>query len=202
MVNGEYLAVIAVGMDTLTMAFVSTFALLVRHPSAMSRVSGEIDTALYNGNMSDVPQWGELNRLRYLDAVLKESIRLGSSTRSTIEKTVPPGGTTVFGYRIPAGTIVEWQLDAPQCDRDIYGENVEIFRPERWLTADPQKRKRMEQGLLAFNISRRTCVAFRAAWLELKKVLILILLQFNVSDAMSTISSRTNFISDAIARGK
>lgn len=201
-VNGEYLTVVAAGMDNLTAAFVSTFALLARHPGAMSRVTGEIDTALYNGNMSDVPQWGEINRLRYLDAVLKESIRLGSSTRSTIEKTIPPGGATISGYRIPAGTIVEWQLDALQCDREIYGENVEVFRPERWLTADPQKRKRMEQGLLAFNISRRTCVAFRAAWLELKKVLILILLQFNVSNAMSTKSSRTNFIPDPIARGE
>lgn len=90
-VNGEYLTVVAAGMDNLTAAFVSTFALLARHPGAMSRVTGEIDTALYNGNMSDVPQWGEINRLRYLDAVLKESIRLGLRDRPS-KKQFPQAG--------------------------------------------------------------------------------------------------------------
>ena len=144
----------------------------------------EIDTAFYNENLSDPLQWREASRLCYLDAVLKESMRHGRATRSRIEKSVATGGTPIDGHYLPAGTIVEWQVNALHCDSEIYGEDVEDFRPERWLVRNTQKRKRMEQGLLAFNISALTCVPVRATWLELKKVVILILLQFNVSDCV------------------
>ena len=179
--QNEHLAVVESGIDSISTAFVSTFVLLMRHPRAMAKVREEIDTAFYNGDLSDPLQWREANRLRYLDSVLKESLRHGQAPRSSIERSVPPDGTTIDGHHLPAGAIVEWQVDALHCDSDIYGEDVEDFRPERWLVPNTQKRKRMEHGLLAFNISRLTCVPVRAVWLELKNVVILILLRFNVS---------------------
>ena len=179
--QNEHLAVVESGIDSISTAFVSTFVLLIRHPRAMAKVREEIDTAFYNGDLSDPLQWREANRLRYLDAVLKESLRHGQAPRSSIERSVPPDGTTIDGHHLPAGAIVEWQVDALHCDSDIYGEDVEDFRPERWLVPNTQKRKQMEHGLLAFNISRLTCVPVRAVWLELKNVVILILLRFNVS---------------------
>ena len=179
--QNEHLTVVESGIDAISIAFVSTFALLMRHPRAMAKVREEIDTAFYNGDLSNPLQWREASRLRYLDAVLKESLRHGRARRPNIERSVPIGGTTIDGHHLPAGVIVEWQVDAMHCDSDIYGEDVEDFRPERWLVPSTQKRTRMEHGLLAFNISRFTCVPVRAIWLELKNAVISILLEFNVS---------------------
>lgn len=177
----EYLEVLEAGIDTISFAFISALVFLMKHPKAMACAVDEVDTASFNGNLSDPPRWCEVCRFSYLDGVLKESIRHRPSSKSSMKKSVTSAGMTVAGHYLPARTVVKWQLDAFQNDRDIYGEDVEEFRPERWLVADSYARKRMEQALLAFNISRRTCVAVRAAWLELKKVFVLILLQFNVS---------------------
>lgn len=176
----EYLEVLRAGVDTISSAFVTAVASLVKYPAVMARIRDEIEMASLNGHLSDPPRWVEVCRLSYLDAVLKESIRHGSS-KKTVEKSIPTGGMTVNGHFLPVGTLVEWQLDAFHHDRDIYGDNVHEFRPERWMNADPSTRKRMEQALLTFNISRQTCVAFRAVWLELKKLFVLMSLQFDVS---------------------
>lgn len=180
-VSMEYLEVLEAGTDAISFAFISALVFLMEHPEAMTCARNEVDRASFNGNLSDPPRWGEVCRLSFLDAVLKESVRHGPSSKSSMKKSVVSGGMTVSGHYLPARTVVKWQSDTFQNDQDIYGEDVEEFRPERWLFADLYARKRMEQALLAFNISRRTCVAVRAAWLELKKVFVLILLQFNVS---------------------
>lgn len=176
----DYLSVVMAGINAISTAFVSTFSLLLRHPETMTRLSEEIDAALYNERLSHIPQWEEVSRLRYLDAVFKESIRCQATT-SSIEVSVPGSGSTIAGNYLPTGTVIEWQPDYFKIDQDVYGEGVEEFRPKRWLVADQQKRKRMEQGLLAFYTSRRTCAAAQVAFLELKKVIVMILLQFNVS---------------------
>ena len=176
----EYLEVLRAGLDTISTAFVSALVSLVKYPEIIARMRNEIDTASLSGHLSDPPRWGEVCRLSYFDAVLKESIRLGYS-KKIVEKSIPTAGMTVNGHFLPTGTIVEWQLDAFHNDRDIFGDDVQEFQPERWISADPCTRKHMEQALLAFNISRRTCVAVRAVWLELKKLLALMFLQFDVS---------------------
>lgn len=184
----EYLEVLRAGVDTISTAFISALVLLVRYPEAMARIRNEIDMASLSGHLSDPPRWGEVCRLSYLDAVLKESIRHGPSEKF-VEKSIPTGGMTVNGHFLPTGTIVEWQLDAFHYDRDIYGDNVQEFQPERWLSADPCPRKHMEQALLAFNISRRACVAVRAVWLELKKLFVLMFLQFDVSYSLEVLGT-------------
>lgn len=177
----EYLEVLEAGTDAISFAFISALVFLMKHPEAMTCARNEVDRASFNGNLSDLPRWGEVCRLSYLDALLKESVLHGPSSKSSMKKSVVSGGMAVSGHYLPAKTVVKWWSDTFQNNQDIYGEDVEEFRPERWLVADPYARKRMEQALLAFNISRRTCVAVRAAWLELKKKFVLILLQFNVS---------------------
>jgi len=180
-ISKGYFSVVTAGLKAISTAFVSTFFLLLRHPETMGRLAEEVDTALYNENLSEFPQWEEVSRLRYLDAVFKESIRCQPTT-SIVEVSVPGSGAAIAGHYLPAGTVIEWQPDFFKVDRDVYGEDVENFRPERWLVADQQKRKHMEQGLLAFYVSRQTCVAARVVFLELKKVIVMILLQFNVSN--------------------
>lgn len=184
----EYLEVLRAGVDTISTGFISALVSLVRYPEAMARIRNEIDTASLSGHLSDPPRWGEVCRLSYLDAVLKESIRHGPS-EEFVEKSIPTDGMTVNGHFLPVGTIVEWQLDAFHYDQDIYGDKVQEFQPERWLSADPCTRKHMEQALLAFNISRRACVAVRAVWLELKKLFVLMFLQFDVSYSLQVLGA-------------
>jgi len=194
-ISEDYSSVVTAGLKAISTAFVSTFPLLLQHPETMGRLVEEVDTAFYNENLSESSLWEEVSRLRYLDAVFKESIRCQPTT-SSIEVSVSRSDTAIAGHDLPVGTVIEWHPDSFKIDEDIYGEDVENFRPERWLVADQQERRHMEQGLLAFYISRRTCMASRVVFLELKKVVVMILLQFNVSNDAQLPATGTNVITD------
>ncbi|XHG04060.1 hypothetical protein AWENTII_007341 [Aspergillus wentii] len=96
-----------------------------------------------------------------------------------LERVVPPGGIILEDRFIPEGTLLECHIEALRNDRAVYGEDGEVFRPERWLTTDTQRRRRMEQGLLEFDIGRRISPGVFVAWIELKKAAALMILNFD-----------------------
>ncbi|KAE8382333.1 cytochrome P450 [Aspergillus bertholletiae] len=162
------------------MAFVSAFSSLLKHENVMMRLQSEIDTAFQRGLLSDPPRWQELGKLRYLDAVIKESMRQLPGFSYNREVATPPEGAIVAGYYIPPGTMMELHSEALRDNPNIYGEDADIYRPGRWLNADRQQRWAMSQGLLQFNTSINDCPKVRVAWLELKKIVVLIILRFNL----------------------
>ncbi|TLD19706.1 hypothetical protein PspLS_09434 [Pyricularia sp. CBS 133598] len=71
------------------------------------------------------------DRLPYLNAVIKETLRLfapipGSEPRSMLVD------TTIDGYRIPAGAVVSMSPYTLHRNEDVFLQTLE-FRPERWL---------------------------------------------------------------------
>lgn len=65
-------------------------------------------------------------------------------------------------------------------DRRIWGETVDDFLPERWLSENPEKAKQTRQGFFAFGDGARGCPGNRFALLEIKISLIRILQQFTL----------------------
>ncbi|PYI00686.1 cytochrome P450 [Aspergillus sclerotiicarbonarius CBS 121057] len=167
------------GANGVASAFVSFFYFLLKDQRILSRLKDEIDTAFCVGSLSDLPLWRELNRLHYLDAALKESMRLSSAASFEEEIVTPAGGVPVEGFSIHGGTTMGCNSHVLHFDSDVFGTDVHLFQPERWLTADAQQRSCMEQGLLLFNRCVRDCPEVEVAWLELKKVTVLILMKFN-----------------------
>ncbi|KAB5576338.1 cytochrome P450 [Coniochaeta sp. 2T2.1] len=58
-------------------------------------------------------------------------------------------------------------------DTHVFGADAEVFSPERWLDADPERLEAMEdvQGLVFASGTRRECLGKRLAQLELEKAL-------------------------------
>ena len=66
-----------------------------------------------------------------------------------MERIVPSPGITVAGHEIAPGTIVSVPYSVAHRDLSIWGQDANIFRPERWLDQDPVTLKKMEQSFLA-----------------------------------------------------
>jgi cytochrome P450 len=56
-------------------------------------------------------------------------------------------------------------------DTNIYGADASIFRPERWLEADEEQLKTMEQNYMPFGIGSRTCLGKNISLLEMGKLI-------------------------------
>jgi cytochrome P450 len=88
-------------------------------------------------------------------------------------KVVPPNGDILDDKFVPGGTKIA--IDAWSMGRrtDIYGEDVSVFRPERFLEASLERRLEMEKTTeLMFGSGRYMCVGKAMAFLELNKVFV------------------------------
>lgn len=98
----------------------------------------------------------KLDELPYLDAVIKEGLRLFPPIPMSLPRYVPENGRTVCGYTLPAGSIVSCQAYSLHLlDKDVF-PNAEKFLPDRWL----QKEGEIERNRLffAFASGGRGCI--------------------------------------------
>lgn len=86
-------------------------------------------------------------------------------------KVVPPGGDTLNGMFIPEGTAVGHNSFSMMRRQDIFGADVEIFRPERWLECSDAQRQQMDRTIdIHFGGGRWMCAGKIVAYTELNKI--------------------------------
>ena len=169
---------IAAGFDTTTHTFTSIFYYLVKNPSALQALKAELSSI--DMSESPVPRWEAVNRLPYLDAVIKETMRSNPFLAVALERVVPPTGAEICGVYLPPGTIVGARAKVVHSDANVFGPDVDTFRPERWLEASDEQRLAMERGSLGFGSGKRVCLGRHIAEMELKKVVPALLHAFDI----------------------
>lgn len=178
---GITMSTIGAGADTTAGTLTYTLYFLSKAPAAKNKLLQEIQESLRAGTLSDPPRWTEVNNMPYLDAVLKESMRLLPVASWGLDRVVPPAGVMIAGEFIPGGTVVGCQIDAVHLDKGVYGKDSTLYRPERWLEASDDECRHMNRSFLTFSAGKRICTGIHIAWLEMKKTLPLLLMNFDVS---------------------
>ncbi|OAQ66104.1 cytochrome P450 [Pochonia chlamydosporia 170] len=177
---GIIMSTIGAGADTTAGTLTYTLYFLSKYPATRTKLLQEIQSGLEHGTLSRTPKWAEVKGMPYLDAVLKESMRILPIASWGLDRIVPPGGATIAGQFIPGGTVVGCQIDAVHLDEDVFGNDASTFRPERWLETSEEHRRQMDRAFLAFSAGKRTCTGVHIAWLEMKKTLPLLLMNFEL----------------------
>ncbi|KAK4500741.1 hypothetical protein PRZ48_008931 [Zasmidium cellare] len=156
------------GSDTTGVALSAIVYYLVSTPSALQKLRDELS----QHQVSDPITFKEAQSLPYLQAVIKEAMRLHPSIAVQLPRVVPEGGTTIAGQFFPAGTVVGVNPYVLHRDKDVYGEDAETFRPERWLKSDtdPETLARMESSWCPFGAGSRTCIGRNVSLLEISKL--------------------------------
>lgn len=90
---------------------------------------------------------------------------------------MPPGGTSIAGRYIPAGKVVGVNAWVAHRNHEVYGEDADDFRPERWLKEDTSD---MYRCFLSFGSGSRTCLGKNISLLEMSKLIPTLFLRYNV----------------------
>lgn len=179
------------GSETTAISLSSVFYYLLKNPRCMERLYEELDGKAREGafkdNVQGVVTWAESQTLPYLDACIKEAFRMHPAPGLPLERIVPPSGAEISGHFIKGGTIVGCNAWVIHRNKEIFGEDVEVFRPERWLVderrdkVEEEKRvKEMGGVMLQFGMGARTCIGKNISLLEIYKVVPSVLRRFEV----------------------
>lgn len=156
------------GSDTVSVALSWCFHLLALHPEIQVRLREELSSGQSDGNLSDSsadsgfydctsckprtflashtcgcspqPRWDTLERLPYLDAVVRETLRFCPPVHGTIrvateDDLIPTSqpitlsnGSTVNHFRILKGSYVHIPIEGLSFSEDIWGKDALEFK--------------------------------------------------------------------------
>ncbi|KAF9038255.1 cytochrome P450 [Rhodocollybia butyracea] len=163
--------VYAAAVET-TATVISTIVLgLVRNPDILKKGHAAVDAFVGSDRLPDFKDEG---KIPYVEALIREGLRW----RPVFPLAIPhcTAQEDVYrGYYIPANTLVLGNSWAILHDPAVYGDDVEEFRPERFLNPDGSINSSIPFPEAAFGYGRRICpgleVAQRTIWLAVASML-------------------------------
>ncbi|KFY74560.1 hypothetical protein V499_05422 [Pseudogymnoascus sp. VKM F-103] len=129
---------IGAGSDTTSISLCSVFYHLCKYPEVAQKLQAEIDQKAAAGELDDPITFKQAQSMPYLQAVLKEALRMHPATGLPLGRVVPSGGAEIAGRAFPAGSIVGVNSWVAHANQDVWGPDAAVFRPERWLVGKEQ----------------------------------------------------------------
>jgi len=177
-IQGEILMQIFAGSDTTSAAIRAILLYIITNTHVQTTLLDEIKNASISNPITDA----EARKLPYLQAIIKEGLRIHPPATGLMSKLVPAGGDTVMGYYVPEGTEIGWSTYGVMRNVKVWGEDADVFRPERWLEGAPDQLRKMDLDIeLAFGHGKYQCLGRNIASLELNKVFVELFRNFEFS---------------------
>ncbi|KAJ5964791.1 benzoate 4-monooxygenase cytochrome P450 [Penicillium vulpinum] len=170
-VESEALVTLFGGTDTTSTALRNIIFYLSTTPQAYRALQSEIDDAFKTVTRPVISK-AEAEALPFLQACIKEGLRIFPPSMGLMGK-VCPHDDTICGIKVPANTKVAWSALAIMRNRSIFGENADVYDPQRWIDAPVERRKEMDAsyGLVFATGTRWECLGKRLAYIELGKTI-------------------------------
>ncbi|KAJ8307248.1 hypothetical protein KUTeg_015332 [Tegillarca granosa] len=159
----EFVTFFAAGQETTSQLLSFMMFTLGKNPESFKKLQAEIDDII--GNKS-VISFEDIGKLKYLDMVIKETLRLYPPVPGTSR--IITKDLTIGGYKFPAGTnflISSYALH----HNEKYFDNPSEFRPERF--SDDAEERVNTYTYLPFVIGPRSCIGKHFAEIEAKIVM-------------------------------
>lgn len=157
--RSQLLNILLASRDTTASLLGWFFYLLARHPPIFHKLRTAVISEF--GTYTDASEisFVKIKGLQYLQHCLNETLRLYpvvplNMRFATKDTTIPVGGgldgkSAVF---VPKGTQVDYSVHVMHRRKDLWGEDAEEFRPERWA------RRKVGWEYLPFNGGPRICI--------------------------------------------
>ncbi|KAF2263753.1 cytochrome P450 [Lojkania enalia] len=149
--------------------------LLLNNSDAMKKLVKEIRGSFVS---SDDMSMEAIAALPYLNACLKEALRLYPPVPTGLPRLTPPDGSTICGHYVPANT----SLSLPHLAMYTSSRNFQdplSFIPERWL-GDERFANDNRSVLQPFSIGSRDCLGRNMAYHEMRLITTKVLYNFDL----------------------
>ncbi|CDO75034.1 hypothetical protein BN946_scf184640.g9 [Trametes cinnabarina] len=202
------------GMDTTSNALTRVLHILSERPEEQERLRAEI-TEARNGN--DLT-YDALDRLPYLDAVCRETLRLyppvaaigrGAAKDMRLPLLTPvvgEDGTIMHEVPVPAGIWVLLNIQASNCNPALWGEDALEWKPDRWLRPLPPALEDARipgvySHLMSFSGGIIALSGFKFSQLEMKVLLSLLISSFKFEATDKPVIWKTSAVSYPVMGG-
>nr|BED42991.1 cytochrome P450 monooxygenase [Trametes versicolor] len=199
---------ILAGMDTTANSLTRILHVLAEHPAEQEKLRAEVSEARHGNDIA----YEALEKLPYLDAVCRETLRLYSPVNvigrtSAKNMTLPlltpvmgKDGSLVSEVAVPERTWILANIQASNCNRALWGEDAYEWKPERWLKPFPASLEDARipgvySNLLSFSGGSRSCIGFKFSQLEMKILLSILLSTFKFETTGRAITWNTSGVS-------
>jgi cytochrome P450 len=157
----QLLNILLAGRDTTASLLGWTFWILARHPDIFDKLRASIveQFGTYSSSSANDISFVSLKNCQYLQHVINESLRLYpvvpvNMRQALRDTTLPRGGgedgsSPIF---VPKGRIVDYSVHVMHRLKELWGEDADEFKPERW------QGRRPGWEYLPFNGGPRICL--------------------------------------------
>ncbi|KAJ9568498.1 hypothetical protein OSB04_004464 [Centaurea solstitialis] len=149
------------GTDTSSITVEWAMAELIRHPQLMKQAQKEIESVVGRDRLVSE---SDLARLTFLEAVVKETLRLHPSTPLSLPR-MASESCEVDGYYIPKGSMLLVNVWAIARDPKMWADPLE-FRPSRFLPGGEKPNANVKGNdfeIIPFGAGRRICAGMSLA---------------------------------------
>ncbi len=158
-IRDAIVTVLAAGHDTTALALAWALELILTHPDVLEQLEAELDEIVG----ATLPRIEQIPRLKYLDAVVRESLRVRNVIPFIVR--VLKSDFSVGGITYPSNIVLCPSIHLLHMREDIYPEPYR-FHPERFL-----QRKFAAHEWVPFGGGNRACLGQTFAIYEMKVVL-------------------------------
>ncbi|GIJ98273.1 hypothetical protein Aspvir_000389 [Aspergillus viridinutans] len=159
-----------------TTAYPLTMAvyLVLSNRDVFARLRSELDEAA--PHIKDESNISHVSQLPYLNAVIKETLRLYTPFPGNLPRVVPPEGVRIGSHFIAGGTYISTSLHAMHHNPKVYPDPFH-FKPERWLG---ERGKALDPYFAPFSRGGQSCIASKLAYYEMYIFLSLLFSRFEL----------------------
>ncbi|KAJ3570031.1 hypothetical protein NP233_g4668 [Leucocoprinus birnbaumii] len=180
------------GSDTSSISLSYFFWELSRRPDILKKLQAEVDEVMTDSRA--IPDISVLQELPYLNAFIKEGLRVYTAAPSLLERVVPSSTAKngardeifdLMGYALPPGTVVSTQAWSMHRDSTVFS-SPDTFLPERWLECSEDELANMNQHMMPFGTGTRVCGGQNLAQVMLRVAIAGVVKSFNIGAPAET----------------
>lgn len=185
--TAEALTQLIAGSDTTSNTSCAVLFHTLTNPAVVKKLQQELDAALPEDS---VPEFSQVKDLEYLDAVIKETMRIHSTSSLGLPRIVVGTGITICDHYFPPGTVLSVPSYTIHHSKEIWGPDADEFSPERWSKLSDRQRN----AFIPFSHGPRACVGRNVAEMELALIVATVFRRYEFNLLQDILETREGFL--------